>query len=104
MELDRFSRHRTLSELPYLQRAARMEYTAALEGEGIVRFGVYWENSTDSRSDTLRIRGVSKELAKSILIFLYENAVTMESWRDVLEDATVCLREQMEAPQILPEP
>ena len=103
MESEWVSVPKTFSELPRPQRAARLEYTALFEENGVVRFSVCRDALPYSRADTLRVKGLTREQAEHVLTYLRENAVTTENWRDVMEDVMVCLREQMDAPQILPE-
>lgn len=76
---------RAFSDLGRLQRAMTIDY------------GLHWREKTavfelqctrleDTEVQRQAVRGINPEQAGQILRFLYENAVPMENWKDILQE------------------
>ena len=82
-ENDRCVYVREYSELPGLQKAASVRYELLGE-EGIYRFHVM--RQPDGKSAAFRLAGLSRDAARDLLQFLYENSVGPESAYAVARD------------------
>lgn len=75
---------RDYSELPGLQKAARIEYRL-LRVEG--NFCLSLQSRPGGRSAVCSLPGLAGELASGLLRFVYENGICPEQLADVVQDA-----------------
>lgn len=78
------SHTRKFSALGEWQRAYTLTYTAQAAAEG-QQFTVIRQSAAGTESQTV-ILPVGEEQAEAALCYLVENAVSLEHWRDVLDD------------------
>lgn len=76
---------RTFSELEGLQAAHQLTYRIRPQNEGW-RFELEKSTKTEREQEAFVLR-CPKKAAYELIRFLYENAVPLESWQDILEDA-----------------
>ena len=73
------------SDIPDLQRAARVEYALRRAG-GRLQVCVRAECGGQKRAALCELPGLDVSYARGVLRYLYENAVAVEHVRDILEE------------------
>ncbi len=74
------------SELGGLQKAMTLRYVGQELPDGF-ELRVCKEQEGLQREERCFLQGVSRESGEMLLQFLYENAVPIENWKDVLQEA-----------------
>ncbi|MDY5006755.1 hypothetical protein [Candidatus Allofournierella merdipullorum] len=72
-----------------MQNARRIRYSLVLFPECTVTYEIAVDSAKEHTRDSRTVTGLCRQKARWILEYLYENAVTAEHWRDVLEDLLV---------------
>ena len=90
MERDGYSLTREFSHLGRFQQAYTLCYALLQED---TKLTVSLTRTQDTRQQTQKISlvGWEPEEARMLLRYLYENAVPMENWQDVVADLTASL-------------
>ncbi len=82
---------RKFSELGILQKEMYLEYKAAMRADGIqISIQKRDENGMTCKQQILS--GISAEQAKQLVTFLYENAIPLETWEEILQEAYQCVK------------
>lgn len=76
----------SFSDLGRLQRAMTLRYSGQELLDGF-EVRVCKEQEGRQREERCLLQGVSSESGEMLLQFLYENAVPIEHWKDVLQEA-----------------
>lgn len=76
---------RAFSELGRLQHAMIMGYGLRWREKTAV-FELQCTQDANTEVQSQAVRGINPEQAGQILRFLYENAVPMENWKDILQE------------------
>ena len=76
---------RALSELGRLQQAMTIGYRLRWQEKTAV-FELRCTRGAKIEAQSQAVRNVNPEQAGQILQFLYENAVPMENWKDILQE------------------
>ena len=77
---------RGFSDLGRLQRESTLRYSCSQDETGIYRFCLTKNCNGTVRQETADVRCAQSAQACRMLQYLYENAIPMENWTDVLEE------------------
>ena len=77
---------RGFSDLGRLQKSATMQYACSRSETGSYRFCLTRSCDGTVRSETAVMDRLHSAQAHQMLQYLYENAIPMENWTDVLEE------------------
>ena len=86
---ERYIRYRSFSQLGRLQSAHRVRYSLVFSPECTATYEVAVVSAREITRESRTVTGLCRQKARWILEYLYENAVTAEHWRDVLDDLLV---------------
>lgn len=86
MEIMRSERICRLSDLGRLQKAATLRYDGE-ERPGGFELRLSREQEGTLQEERVFLHGASEKEGECLLQFLYENAVPIENWKDVLQEA-----------------